>query len=641
MAHEKLRPHYFFDEEKVAKLKQLAPECFKDGKIDFETLRENLGDWTQNEEDPELEHFGLFWPGKRDARKAAAIAPEGTLEPVWGSGMKADGTPDTDGKNDSKNVFIEGENLEVLKLLQKSYAGRVKMIYIDPPYNTGNDFVYDDDFTEPLQEYLRRTGQVDEEGKAMTSNKKSDGRFHSKWLSMMYPRLRLGRNLLREDGIMFVSIDDNEIHNLRAIMNEIFGEENFIEQLIWKKRYGAGGGTGGFARLHEYILIYGKGQIENIEAPLSQEQIETYKTKDENFSKRGGYVTQPLATSSKGERGNLMYSFNHLGKLVSPKEGSRWLWSKDKFEKAYSNNQIIVNESDDGFSVRFKQYLYDEDGKIRNGKPISIKQDVFNQEGTKEVAELLGKRDIFDFPKPVQLLKYLFSFIINDKKENEGIFMDFFAGSGSTAHAILELNSADDGKRKSLSVQIPAELSKEKKEEKNGYDFCFQNKLPAKITSISRERIMRAAKKLKSESLHSESDWGFRTLSLNRSNFASWKNYMGTSTFELENQLDLFNQNPLRDGYTKDSLLSEVMLLEGFTLCSEISSVLEIDTNSIKKITSEYCEHALLVCLDDTIQNVTISRLHLGNDDIFICLDSAVSTEDKLRLSDKGLIKTI
>ncbi|MBK7691203.1 MAG: hypothetical protein IPJ31_08825 [Bacteroidetes bacterium] len=299
-----------------------------------------------------------------------------------------------------------------------------------------------------------------------------------------------------------------------------------------------------------------------------------------------------------------------------------------------------MNESDDGFSVRFKQYLYDEDGKIRNGKPISIKQDVFNQEGTKEVAELLG-RDIFDFPKPVQLLKYLFSFIINDKKENEGIFMDFFAGSGSTAHAILELNSADDGKRKSLSVQIPAELSKEKKEEKNGYDFCFQNKLPAKITSISRERIMRAAKKLKSESLHSESDWGFRTLSLNRSNFASWKNYMGTSTFELENQFDLFNQNPLRDGYTKDSLLSEVMLLEGFTLCSEISSVLEIDTNSIKKITSEYCEHALLVCLDDTIQNVTISRLHLGNDDIFICLDSAVSTEDKLRLSDKGLIKTI
>ena len=256
MAHERLRPQYFFDQERIDQLKQLAPECIEDGKINFETLRQNLGDWTQNEEDPELEHFGLFWPGKRDARRAAAIPPQGALEPVWGDGLKADGTPDTDGENDSKNVFIEGENLEVLKLLQKSYANKIKMIYIDPPYNTGNDFVYDDDFTEPLQEYLRRTGQVDEEGKPMTTNKRSDGRFHSKWLSMMYPRLRLARNLLREDGVIFVSIDDNEVNNLKILLNEIFGEENFISQLVWS------GGRKNDSKFisvsHEYVLCFVK-----------------------------------------------------------------------------------------------------------------------------------------------------------------------------------------------------------------------------------------------------------------------------------------------------------------------------------------------------------------------------------------------
>ncbi len=176
MAHERLRPQYHFEEEKIKQLKQLAPECFEDGKINFEILRQNLGDWVQDDGDDELEHFGLFWPGKKDARKIAALPPEGTLEPVYGEGLKADGTPDNDGLNDSKNIFIEGENLEVLKILQKSYANKVKMIYIDPPYNTGNDFVYDDDFTEPLQEYLRRTGQVDEEGKSLTTNKRSDGR---------------------------------------------------------------------------------------------------------------------------------------------------------------------------------------------------------------------------------------------------------------------------------------------------------------------------------------------------------------------------------------------------------------------------------------------------------------------------------
>lgn len=238
MPHERLRPGFVFDEERIKQLKQIAPEAFADGKINWETLKEALGNYTE-EDNPEVEHFGLFWPGKKEARKLASIPSKGTLIPCPGEGVDEETT---------RNIFIEGENLEVLKILQKSYAGRIKMIYIDPPYNTGNDFVYEDDFKEPLEEYLRRTGQVDEEGKPMTTNTRADGRFHSKWLSMMYPRLRLARNLLRDDGLIFVSIDDNEITNLRTILNELFGEEQFQSQIVWKNKYGPGAQTKGIGR---------------------------------------------------------------------------------------------------------------------------------------------------------------------------------------------------------------------------------------------------------------------------------------------------------------------------------------------------------------------------------------------------------
>ena len=253
MPIEKLRPTYSFDEERIKELNRIVPEVFADGKINWEVLKEALGEYLEDEKG-QVEHFGLFWPGKKEARRAAALPPEGTLEPIYGEGLKADGTPDTDGINDSSNIFIEGENLEVLKILQKSYAGRIKMIYIDPPYNTGNDFVYDDNFTEPLQEYLRRTGQIDGEGKPLTTNKKADGRFHSRWLTMIYPRLILARNLLENSGLIFVSIDDNEINHLRTILNEIFGEENFQQEIVWKNKYGPGAQTKGFGNLHEYIL---------------------------------------------------------------------------------------------------------------------------------------------------------------------------------------------------------------------------------------------------------------------------------------------------------------------------------------------------------------------------------------------------
>lgn len=657
MAHEKLRPSYFFDEQKIEQLKQLAPECFEDGKINFETLKQNLGDFTQNEEDPELEHFGLFWPGKRDARKAAALPPEGTLEPVFGDGLKADGTPDTDGINDSKNVFIEGENLEVLKLLQKSYANKIKMIYIDPPYNTGNDFVYDDDFTEPLQEYLRRTGQVDEEGKALTTNKKSDGRYHSKWLSMMYPRLRLARNLLREDGVVFVSIDDNEVSNLKLLLNEIFGEENFISQLVWS------GGRKNDSKFisvsHEYVLCYVKSfeylKQNNIIWRLRKEGLEEIYSKHDELIKlfendyekieeglKSWYKNLPDESPSLKNKhynrvdkrgiyfaadiswpggGGPKYVVLHPGTKKPVKIPSRgWMFADEKRMQRAIEEDCVHFGLDENSVPCIKSYLKEKEGQV----PYSV----FYQDGraaTKRLRSIIGD-DYFEHPKDELVLKQLFEFATD---END-IILDFFAGSGTTAHAMWELNKEKNNQRNFILIQLPEPLA----EKTIAWKAGFKN-----ISDITKFRLTKCSK-LFSDSEKFD-DIGFKVLSLKKSNYKPWKNYHGTSVTDLETKLSLFNESPLSDDFTKEGLLSEVLLLEGFTLCSTVSNLNEINTNSIKKITSEYCEHALLVCLDDEIERETIANIHLGDDDVFICLDSAISTEDKLRLSDKGLIKTI
>jgi adenine-specific DNA-methyltransferase len=496
------------------------------------------------------------------------------------------------------------------------------MIYIDPPYNTGNDFVYDDDFTEPLQEYLRRTGQVDEEGKTLTTNKRSDGRFHSKWLSMMYPRLRLARNLLRDDGLIFVSIDDNEIANLRLMMNEIFGEENYQQQITWKNKYGPGALTKGFGNLHEYILCYSRNNIESITSKLSDEDIQNYKLKDDKYELRGGYITQPLATKSKDDRPNLVYPLIHEGKEIWPDK--QWIWSKERLQKAYDNGEVIIKENNGKFSVRFKQYLKDEDGKMRMGKPLSLMNGPFNQDGTKEIDRLFGK-PVFDFPKPVELIKYLFSMVVNEDVSKDGIYLDFFAGSGSSNQALLELNEEDSGNRSIITIQIPEPIDPSKTAYKEGF---------TKISDVTKERSRKVISQLKKKQ-------GFKNFKLNYSNYKPWINYHGNSLDQLLIDLEQFNNIPLRENWTKDGLLTEILLLEGFTLCSNINSVKEIKSNTIKKVSSEYCQHHLLVCLDEAIKKETIEVLSLGDEDIFICLDSAISTEDKLRLSDKGLIKTI
>jgi len=285
MPIERIKPDAFPAADRIEALKELFPEAFADGAIDWATLRDLTAALPAEDEDENSEHFGLFWPGKREARRLAGKAAEGTLIPCPGEGVDEDKT---------SNIFIEGENLEVLKLLRKSYKGMVKMIYIDPPYNTGNDFVYDDNFIEPLEDYLRRTGQIDGEGRPLTTNKKSDGRFHSKWLSMMYPRLRLARDLLCDDGVIFVSIDDNEVQHLRMLMNEVFGEENFIAQVVWEKMYTTKNDSKMISDCHEYILIYAK-LIDSLPIgllPRTKEADDRYQNIDNDY--RGPWKAIPL-----------------------------------------------------------------------------------------------------------------------------------------------------------------------------------------------------------------------------------------------------------------------------------------------------------------------------------------------------------
>ncbi len=614
-------------EDQKAKLKQVFPEVFNEDKIDFDKLRRSLGD----EIDEGEERFGMIWPGKNDCFKVIQQPSIGTLKPAKDESVNW---------NDTENLFIEGDNLEVLKLLQRSYYGKVKMIYIDPPYNTGAEFVYPDKYSESLDTYLAYTGQTDAEGLRFSTNTEAEGRFHSKWMNMMYSRLYLARNLLRGDGILLVSIDFNEINNLRSLCDEVFGEENFIESVIWKKRYGAGGGSKGFAKLHEYILVYSKTPIKNLEAPLTEEQIALYNKRDEKFNQRGGYVTQPLATSSKGERSNLMYTIIHEASEITPKAGSRWLWSKGKFDLAYANNEIVINKNNTGFSVRFKQYLRDINGKIRNGKPLSIKSDIFNQEGTKEVADLLGKRGIFEFPKPSRLLEHFFSFIVNDDDNKDGIYLDFFSGSCTSAHAVLNLNKEDNGNRNFIMMQLPEPCDDKSEAFKAGYKT---------IADIGKERIRRVIKKIEEEQAteakdakgalpgmgdeQATFDLGFKVFKLDKSNFNIWDGTVEESS-DIEGQLKLAIDHIDPDSNDED-ILYELLLKSGFELTTTIQ-----DLQLAGKKVYSVADNALLICLDRKLTKEVIAEMARLQPARVVCLDAGFADNDQLKTNAVQIMKS-
>ena len=528
--------------DNISKLKELFPEVFTEGKVDFDALKEVLGGYIDGRE----ERYSFTWNGKSKARMLAQTPSAGTLRPCKEESVDWDTT---------QNLFIEGDNLEVLKLLQKSYHKKVKMIYIDPPYNTGKDFVYKDNFKDNIKNYKEITGQVDGDGRSLSSNPETNGRYHTDWLNMMYPRLKLARNLLKDDGIIFISIDDNEYHNLKLMCDEVFGEERFVGSISWKNKYGAGAKTKGFIEVHEYILCYSKSELINISSKLSEDQRGTYNKKDEKYNTRGGYFTQPLMTTSMDDRKNLQYDIEYDGDIIKPKK--QWVWAKERLLKAIEDNEVVIKKKVDGsYSVRYKVYLIDEQGNERKGKPLSLLNGPFNQEGTKEVEELLGP-NIFSFPKPTSLIEFFFGFEINDESDKSGIYLDFFSGSCSSAQAVLHLNLQDNGSRRYIMVQLPELISASSEAYKSGYKT---------IAEISKERIRRAAAKIKQENPDYQGDLGFKVLKLDSTNIKPWELDFDLTEQDLEDQI-----SNIKHGREEEDVLYEVLLKYGLDLTLPIT----------------------------------------------------------------------
>ncbi|UXX79148.1 site-specific DNA-methyltransferase [Reichenbachiella carrageenanivorans] len=644
------------EQEKLNALKQILPEAFSEGKIDWEKLKATLG------EDINFanERYVLNWAGKSDAFKVLQTPTTKTLIPAKGESVNFDET---------ENIFIEGENLEVLKVLQKSYFGKVKMIYIDPPYNTGNDsFIYPDKFSESKADYEKRVGDKDEEG-YMTKdgmfkkNSKENGQYHSNWLNMMMPRLYLAKNLLRQDGVIFVSIDDNEVHNLRLLMNEIFGEENFVESIIWKKRYGGGAKEKYLVNLHEYILMFSKGKdnLDPIFVSNNQEFIDKYYTKkDEKFVERGPYRLQPLeAAKSMGERKNLVYDIpGPKGVTISPKR--QWLWSKERTLKALGKNELDFNQDKNGdWTVNIKQYLRDENGKEKELKVTSVIDGIYTQHGTKEIENLFDTVDYFPYPKPSSVIRQLSEF----STDTDDIVLDFFAGSGTTAHAVMDLNKEDCGNRKYICIQLP-ELTEEKTEAyKAGYKT---------IADISKERIRRAGKKinedlrmmivdlelqikklefelptdetlaeiqnLKSKITNLQSqDTGFKVLKLDDSNFKQWQQIEGKDAKVLEEQMKLFI-DPVSASATTENMVYELLLKSGKDLNSKIESndgYYLINGNELALILEKVDQSIVTEVMSESPKKViALDKLFKGNDQL--------KTNTVLQMKDAGIeFKTI
>ena len=635
---------------RLQRMKELFPEVFTEEEVDWEKLKAAFG------EDVNFanERYVLNWAGKSDAFRVLQQPTTATLKPIPEESVLT--TPlipllDKEGSLKSggvdfisspiQNLFIEGENLEVLKALQKAYYGKVKCIIIDPPYNTGSDsFIYPDKFSEKKEDYLKRIGDKDEEGFLMKEglfrkNSKDSGHYHSNWLSMMYPRLFLAKNLLRDDGVIFVHIDDNEVHNLRMVMNEIFGEENFVDTICWKKKYGGGAKEKYLVSVHEYILLYSKTKIDLPEILVEFEEEKArrfYKYKDDKFETRGYYRTHPLeAVKSFDIRDNLRFPVVAPDGLeVYPKR--QWRWSKERFEEALSKDEVIFSKNKDGEWVLYsKQYLNEENGVQRKTKAQSLIDDIFTQEGTKEVVDIFGDAKIFPFPKPNRLIKKLLE--ISGLCSND-IILDFFAGSGTTAQAVLELNKEDGGNRKFILVQMPEPCDENSEAYKAGYktiDDIGKERIRRVIGKIDKEVIVSEAKQSQGNLLaateiassqtprnDTKPDLGFKVFKLSSSSFKIWRGVDIDSEEKLAEQLDVFT-NPIKPGAEKQNMLYELMLKAGYELTSSIQHVIASGAKQSqkgKKIASGSSNH----------RNDSIGFYSINNNELIIALDAMSET---------------
>lgn len=583
---EKLKMHTpNLTQENIARIRELFPGCVteardEDGKlrlaVDFDQLKQELSDSIV--EGPQ-ERYHLNWPGKREALLAANAPIAKTLRPCREESVNFDTT---------KNLFIEGDNLDALKLLQETYLGKVKMIYIDPPYNTGNDFIYKDDFAESTEEFLKRSNQKDAEGNRLVANTEANGRFHSDWLSMMYPRLKLARNLLRDDGVIFISIDDGEQENLKKVCGEIFGESNFIAQLIWERAYSPKNDAKYISNSHDYILMFTKNIIDFTigRLPRTKEANARYQNPDND--PRGEW--KPSDMSVKTYNAECDYPITTpSGRVVEPPTGRCWRLSKKAFFERLKDNRIYFGA--DGNSVPcIKRFLTEL--KFDGMAPTSIMpyKDVgHSQEGAKEVTALL-EAGAFDGPKPVRLLKRLVT-LANTYQDS--IVLDFFSGSATTAHAVMQLNVQDGGNRKFIMVQLPEPCDEKSEAFKAGYKT---------IAEIGKERIRRAGKKILEGECHEgwNKDIGFRVLKVDSSNMADV--YYTPDAIE-QTLLDKMTAN-IKPDRTPEDLLFQVLLDWGVDLSQPIRK--------------------------ETIQGKTVFFVNEPPYDLIACFDTGVN-EDLVR----------
>jgi len=583
-------------EAKLGNLKKIIPEAFSEGKIDWEKLKAALGDDIEFKN----ERYVLNWAGKSDAFRVLQAPTTATLAPDEKESVNFSKT---------ENVFIEGENLEVLKVLQKAYFGKIKMIYIDPPYNTGNDnFIYPDKFSETREEYLERIGDKDETG-YMTreglfrKNSKDSGHYHSNWLSMMYPRLFLARNLLRDDGVIFISIDDNEVHNLRMVMNEIFGEENFVCSFIWNTKKGAQGMAtkNMIVPNHEYILVFTKHMNEFKFLGLTRE-TEGFSNPDNDS--RGLWKRQYLQRLGQGlpER-----------TIIDPETGNKFTfetpYTQEKLEKWIEEKRIIFPKDKSKYPAR-KEFLEE----YENNQQLITDIGLFATKATTEkLYGLFEKVKIFTNPKPDSLIKFL----LNVATKSDDIILDFFAGSGTTAHAVLGLNKEDGGNRKFICVQLPEKCDEKSEAYKAGYKT---------IADIGKERIRRVIKKIKKDGEGKlkfdgetgKQDLGFKVFKLRESNFKIWRQDIKTEE-ELKAQMQT-HIDPLDENAKTENVLYELLLKSGVPLTAkiekknehywvsdgEIALILEkVDKAIIKKVIAEKPRKV-----------ITLDRLFKNNDQL-------------------------
>lgn len=558
--------------ERLEALRSLIPEAFAEGKIDWEKLKAALGE----EVNFSNERYVLNWAGKSDAFRIMQQPSAATLVPCKEESVNFDNT---------ENIFIEGENMEVLKVLQKSYFGKVKMIYIDPPYNTGNDsFIYPDKFSETKEEYQKRVGDKDAEGYMMRDgmfqkNSRENGQYHSNWLNMMMPRLYLAKSLLRDDGVIFISIDDNEVHNLRLLMNEIFGEENFVAAFPWRKRTAKSDVPFGISQDYEWIVCFAK--TDSFVASIENDNRKYYETPD--FPNRPWRFHDMTTQRSAIERPNCFFT------IINPKNGNEypanpnrvWANNEETFQEYYRQNRIIFPGDYDFLNISKPVIRYwKEDDEEKAGEnfgrvTVSTKlpEDIgMSQDGTKEMTDLFGAK-VFSYPKPTALLAYLLKIAT---KSND-IILDFFAGSGTTAHAVIQLNKEDGGHRKFICVQLPEPCDEKSEAYKAGYST---------IAEISKERIRRASAKIKAEVLAAQAeqqqklqfeeenalqmpDLGFKVFKLSDSNFKPWRNIPGANKEEWKQQIIDFI-NPVAENATVENMMYELLLKSGKSLNSKI-----------------------------------------------------------------------